>query len=340
MKICPRCQKTYSDDNLNFCLEDGSVLTQASQAPQTVFVNQPQATAPQQQMPSQPQSIGGGQPPWNVGAPQQQYSMQPPKKSSKTWIWVLLILGVLALVCGGGLVGFFAFVSSQNDRVANVGNTGTTNTNKTTFSTNKTAPPSNSTNSNTSSTIPTSSRTDLSTVDLSKWVGKPSDFGNKEFTNGEFLMSSKKKGFYYVLVAPDDAPDDYKTEKADTRVTLRNVDNAAGSLGYGLIFHSNPTPLVQDYAFLIDTKRGKYRVASHTPSNEKSVVPWTTSSAIKPGSEENVLEARDQNGTVDLYINGTKVTSIKNTDGYSGGVAGLYSGDGVKIAFKNLELRK
>ena len=27
MKICPRCQTTYADDNLNFCLEDGSTLT-------------------------------------------------------------------------------------------------------------------------------------------------------------------------------------------------------------------------------------------------------------------------------------------------------------------------
>ena len=100
MKICPRCQKTYSDDNLNFCLEDGSVLTQAAAQPPppTVFINQPTPTQPQQGMPSQP----GAQPQWNT-APQQ-YA-QAPKKSSTTWIWVLLILGVLVLLCGGGFVG-------------------------------------------------------------------------------------------------------------------------------------------------------------------------------------------------------------------------------------------
>ena len=32
MKICPRCQKTYADDNLNFCLEDGSVHLSAGDA--------------------------------------------------------------------------------------------------------------------------------------------------------------------------------------------------------------------------------------------------------------------------------------------------------------------
>src|SRR5205814_1372101 len=85
MKICPRCQKTYADDNLNFCLEDGSVLTQgpAEALPQTVIMNEPRMTQPQHQpMPSQP----GSQPAWNTP---QQYSMQPPAKSSKTWIWVV-----------------------------------------------------------------------------------------------------------------------------------------------------------------------------------------------------------------------------------------------------------
>ena len=152
----------------------------------------------------------------------------------------------------------------------------------------------------------------------------------------ELLMGSKQKGFYYVLVAPDE----YGTDDADTRVTLRNVDNASGSLGYGLIFHSSPTPLQQDYAFLIDTKRKKYRVVNHAPQKESSVVNWTTSSAIKDGSAENTLEVRDMDDKIDLYINGTMVTSIKNTFGFAGGVPGLYSGDGVKIAFKDFEVRK
>ncbi|MFZ1699623.1 MAG: hypothetical protein WBO10_05810 [Pyrinomonadaceae bacterium] len=325
MKICPRCQKTYSDENLNFCLEDGSVLTQASAPapPPTVMVNQAQPTQPQPQV--------TGQPAWNT--PQQpQGSMQPAKKSSKMWIWVVLILGAVVLVCGGGLVGLFVIGSQmENDKLAESDSkTTTANSTKTgnfgTTSNNSTSP----TNSS------TSSRTDLETVDLKPWVKEFSAYGNTEFTDGEFVMSAKKKGFYYVLVAPEE----YSTEKADTRVTLRNVDNASGSLGYGLIFHSDPTPLQKDYAFLIDTKRKKYRVVYHTPQNEKAVVNWTTSAAIREGSEENILEARDTDDKIELYINGTMVTSIRNVHGYDGGVAGLYAGDGVKVAFKNLEIRK
>lgn len=324
MKICPRCQKTYADDNLNFCLEDGSVLNQAGdQAPQTVFINEPRPTAQPPQVPSQ-----GA---WNT--PQQAYSMQPPaKKSSKAWVWVLVILGAVVLVCGGGFAGlvFIGMNAEKNKTEVTTTNSRTTNT-----TSNRNTSFSNSSTTSNNSTS-TSSRSDLETVDLEPWVKDFSAFGNTEYTNGEFIMSSKKKGFYYVLVAPEE----YKTEKADTRVTLRNIDNAAGSLGYGLIFHSNPTPLQQGYAFLIDTKRKKYRVVHHEPQNEKSVVTWTTSTAIKEGSEENVLEARDLADKIELYINGTMVTSIKNVYGYNGGVPGLYAGDGVKVAFKNLEIRK
>ena len=330
MKICPRCQKTYVDDNLNFCLEDGSVLSQASQAPpQTVMMAEPRPTQPQPQMASHP----GSQQSWNTP---QQYSMQPPKKASKTWVWVLLILGVVVLVCGGGSAVLVLFsmnagkntadIAPMNNRTSPpVANKGANNTSQ-----------SNSSTASNNASPSASSRTDLETVDLEPWVKEFSAYGNTEFTGGEFVMSSKKKDFYYVLVAPEE----YKTEKADTRVTLRNVDNVAGNLGFGLIFHSNPMPLQQGYAFLIDTKKKRYRVARHEPQNEKSVQSWTTSPAIREGSEENTLEVRDLDDKIELYINGTMVTSIKNLYGYSGGVPGLYAGDGVKVAFKNLEIRK
>lgn len=314
MKICPRCQKTYPDDNLNFCLEDGSTLTAAAAEPApTLLMNQPQTTG-QQQAP-------GTQSAWNT--PPQQYSMQPQKKSSKTWIWVVLILGVLVLVCGGGFLGFLFYVGSQAEKTVNLAN-----------SIERPPPPANK--GSNSTTPSTSGRTDLETVDLVAMGNQPSVYGKVEVNGDELSIASTGKLYYFVLVAPAQ----YTTDDADTRVTLRNVDNASGSLGYGLIFHSNPTPLQQDYAFLIDTKRKKYRVVHHEPKKETPVVSWTSSPAIKDGTAENTLEARDLDDKIELYINGTMVTSIKNVYGYTGGVPGIYSGDGVKIAFKNLEIRK
>jgi hypothetical protein len=323
MKVCPRCQKTYTDDNLNFCLEDGSVLSQAGNAPlpETVLINQPRITTPNQPMGSQP----GGQPgaqqaSW--GSSPQQYSMQPAKKSSKTWVWVLLILGLVAVVCGGGLVGFFAYVAS-------VGNTTTSGRNT------YTAPPSPATTPGTKSTS-TNGRTDVQEINMEGWVQEFSVFGNTEYTNSEFIMGSKQKGYYYVLVARDT----HKYDKADVSVTVRNIDNANSSMGYGLIFHSNPQPLTQDYAFLIDTKKKRYRVVHHQPQKETAVVPWTSSPAIKEGTEANVLEAKDDGDNINLYINGEMVKTIKNVHGYKDGVPGVYSGDAVKAAFSKLEVRK
>ena len=56
MKQCPRCSQTYSDDELNFCLDDGELLTAfvkepqstryADDAPPTVMLNQARVTNP------------------------------------------------------------------------------------------------------------------------------------------------------------------------------------------------------------------------------------------------------------------------------------------------------
>ncbi len=324
MKICPKCQKTYTDENLNFCLDDGTVLAQAGgEMPPTVLLNQTRVTEQSPQIPSQQMQQGGQ---WNTAQPQ--YSAQP-KKSSKTWIWVLLILGSLVLLCGGGFVGFIVYVGSQVD-TANVSSNNNSRTTPTPKGGDKTPVPSNST------TNTTSERTDVEKIDLEPWSKSFSAYGTKEFVGGELLLASKQKGFYYVLAGSEEN----KTEDADTSVTVRNVDNANSSLGYGLVFHSNPTPLQQGYAFLINSKTRKYKVVNHIPGDEKIVVAWTGSDAIRDGSQENTLEVRDLSDKIELYINGKMVNSIKNVYGYAGGVCGLYSGDGVKIAFKDLQIRR
>lgn len=324
MKICPTCRKTYADDNLNFCLEDGSVLTFASnEPPATVMMGQPRPTDPTAVFPST--SNQGIQSTFGQQA-SQPYSMQQPKKSSKAWLWIVGIVGIVLLLCGGGFAGLLFIGMQANQNQAN----------------NSSYPPPNNGRGNTGpSPAPspfssTTSSSDVETVDLSFWVKDSSVWGTTEMSGDEFLMAAKQKGYYYVLVAPDD----YTTDGKNVRVTVRNVDNANSSLGYGLIFHSAPTPLTKDYAFLIDTKRKKYRVVRHEPSKETSMVSWKDSNAIKDGTQENVLEARDKGDTIELYINGEMVTSIKDQFGYPNGVPGLYSGDGAKIGFKKLEIWK
>ena len=46
MKVCPKCSKTYDDENLNFCLEDGELLmeTKTNDAPPTIMMGSPRQT--------------------------------------------------------------------------------------------------------------------------------------------------------------------------------------------------------------------------------------------------------------------------------------------------------
>lgn len=314
MKICPTCRKTYTDDGLNFCLDDGSVLqfSMSDPPPDTVMMQQP--------LPTDPGSVGGQKQPTLNTTWQQtpQYSIQP-QKSSKKWVWIVGVLGIALLLCGGGIAGFFvlAMMNAEPTVVSN-DNTGRP----------QPSPSVSSTSTNTTGAA--------EVVDLSKWVRASSAFGTTEFINGEFQMAAKQKGYYYVLVAPAE----YTTESAATSVKVRNINDSASKLGYGLIFLSNPKPLIQGYAFLIDTQRKSYRIVRHEPQKEMVVVAWTKSDAIKAGSQENILEADHKNDMIELKINGQTVTSIRNVYGYQGGVAGLYSGDAAKIGFRDLTIRR
>lgn len=314
MKICPNCQKTYTDDDLNFCLDDGAILNQLNQTnsnalPETVLINQTRTTTPNQPYGNEPPAQGN----WNNPA---QFTMQP-KKSSKTWIWVVGILGFTVLLCGGGFVGFVAWVGTLD-----------TNTNS--------ANGSNSRIANTAATATPTDRTNVEKIDLSKWVIKDSEFGITEFSNGELTVSSRKKGFYYVIAGTNKE----KSENATSKVTVRNVEQAVTNLGFGLIVHSQTTPLKQGYGFLIDSDKKRYRIVYHQPGKETATVNWTNSSAIKDGTSENTLEVRDADGKMDFYINGDLITSVRNVYGYKGGVIGIYSGDALKVAFSNLEIKK
>lgn len=320
MKICPICRTTYDDDGLNFCLEDGSVLTFTSpEAAPTVVMNHPRVTSP-----SPGPGVRTSLDAQNAGS----YSLQPKKKSSKTWLWVLGIFGLLILLCGGGFAALFIYVASvaNSNSISNStkGTTNSTNTKSNTFT------------SGTPNASPGSTTAEAREVDLAELVKESSIYGKTEFKDGELLMASNEKGYYYVLVLPDD----FKTEGARTRVTVRNPDDADSDLGYGLIFHSKTTPLESDYAFLIDAKRRRFRVVRHEPEDEITVTPWTSSTLINTGTAANTLEALDKGDKIELYVNGQIATTITNKRGPKTGVPGLYSGDGVKIGFSEMQIAK
>jgi len=134
MKICPNCQQKYTDENLNFCLNDGGILTEIDDAPPTVMMNQARTTnesnwanpdpfAPWQSQPIQQQQQNAPfQQQQNMQFGQPSYA-QGNDQTLPTISLVLGILSVLLICCYGGfyfgiaaiIVGFIGMNNAKNN---------------------------------------------------------------------------------------------------------------------------------------------------------------------------------------------------------------------------------
>lgn len=116
MKICPACQTQYTDETLNFCLQDGTPLV-ARSAPTVAFNEQETVVATR---PTNPASVGYGIPP---------PADSPAPGSRRGFLMAVLFFAALGLVVFGG-VGIWLVLSGRtpysrpNPLVANSGSDG------------------------------------------------------------------------------------------------------------------------------------------------------------------------------------------------------------------------
>src|SRR2546428_11220132 len=101
MKSCPVCNRTYTDETLRFCLEDGTPL-----------VSQEQTTAPTVMMPAQPPPTVAYDPGrvTNQGPPSWTLDAQP-KPKRRVWPWVVAALVLLLIFGVGSIVAIVWMVS-------------------------------------------------------------------------------------------------------------------------------------------------------------------------------------------------------------------------------------
>lgn len=128
MKICTVCNRTYSDESLNFCLDDGGALTKyGDNAPPTIMMDAPRTTDQ-----SNWQNMGTGSP-WSDQANQQQNMQQAQaafpsatKSNDQTLPIISLVLGVLSLLlfccyagiplgAGAVIVGYLGMSNANKD---------------------------------------------------------------------------------------------------------------------------------------------------------------------------------------------------------------------------------
>src|ERR1044072_2159679 len=120
MKICPNCQQKYPDDDLNFCLNDGGILTKVIEdAPPTILLNKPRTT--NQNWSYQEPWNDPFAPWWQDAQPPAPY--QDPNMMRQPWSQgvdqtlpiISLVLGILSVVftcwCGGFYFGIAALIT-------------------------------------------------------------------------------------------------------------------------------------------------------------------------------------------------------------------------------------
>jgi hypothetical protein len=307
MKNCPKCQKQYADESLNFCLNCGAGLVFYGQIAPTIVMPESRQTA-NSPFQNQPRTL--------------QNSSPIPKKKSNAWIWLVGIFTVLFLIGGIAVVGLILIAANLPD---------TDKTEQKSIVKPKDSPPTENNKSVSPQNVAIKDN-------LAKWSFDDLTVGKSTFVGNELEMNSIDNSHYFILTTPDN---EFRTENATTKLTIRNPNNQSTSLGYGLLIHCDEyTPGEKDYAFLIDSKNGGYRVAKHKETKETVLIPWTKSKSINIGSEYNEIEVKDSKDSMEFYINGDLVTTVKHSDGNTNGITGLYTGTGFPISFSNLEIRK
>jgi ketosteroid isomerase-like protein len=106
VKRCPTCNRTFTDQNLSFCLDDGTPLVTSDSADETTLLMSPEAKDS-----STASSNSSGEPapvyqPPSPYAPAGSYNQ--PKR--KTWPWILGILAVVFVVFAGLGIAAVVFI--------------------------------------------------------------------------------------------------------------------------------------------------------------------------------------------------------------------------------------
>jgi hypothetical protein len=118
MKICPQCRNTYTDDNLKYCLQDGTPLVGqgASQSDWGEAETIVSPKAPAQVTWQNPSTQNPSAPDWsNVTNPQTEI---PPAEKSRTGLIVALTAMITLIVIGGAVAGYLFFGRDRKVEVA------------------------------------------------------------------------------------------------------------------------------------------------------------------------------------------------------------------------------
>lgn len=324
MKRCPNCNRTYTDDSLSFCLQDGTPLV-APEAPPARYETSP----PSRHSQSRPSPPGTGMTPPDTPlvnqmrvSPTWSPMPGPQPRGRSVWPWIIGIVLILAFMGLGVAILILALTNMKRTNPNVNVNVRTVNRNT------------NQWNANVNSARPTHSD-DFS---VQNWLTGTYAYGTAWYKDGEYHLRAKPGG-YIVMYAPNK---NYQTENANVRVTTRSVEGDSPTIGYGLVVHSEKAKGSEDighYAFLIRNETAAdFQVVRYRGATKYVVKDWTRSPYIRTGTNTNQLQVVARNRLLTFYVNGQMMTSVIAMPNLVRGVVGFYTSDAHEVAFDNLEI--
>ena len=291
-----------------------AATTQEQVPPATVMMPAPPESKPNPQFPTSAQPETPTAPRVDTGSS---------GGGSRTLLWVAMILGGVILLCGGGFVGLVAVGVITDD-----GTDGPPE---------RKEQPATPTPSLVGSPNGDPSRKLVKSIDPRDW--------ESNIVEGEFIQADSrsnglelksKKGYFYVILTKNEG-----TYDRSTLLTVKNRTGRRALSGFGLVIHSYADSVLErDYAFVIRSDNGTFRIIRHENKKERDLVKWTKSRAIKRGTADNDLEIRASGDRLRFYINGELVKTLRDYTNYKKGVAGVYTSDTAPIVFRKMEIRE
>jgi hypothetical protein len=351
MKQCPACNRTYTDADLLFCLEDGTQLQSVgfggSDSPTTLDANA--NYDPNKTLAFSSPARETSPPPTNVYAPapvsqppaQQQWSPSPSytppaaaqtarKSGSKGWI-IAAIAAVVVL--GVGIVVLLAIIGKDSSSANN------NNNNQAVVNKNNNSGNTNANTSNRNISVTPSANLLKDDFSTQNWPTGDSAYGSF-YEDGEYHMKGKPN--LYVYMFPYNSAN-YMSKNADVKVTARSVDGKSPGFGYGLIMHgkNNTNSKLDGYGFLIYTGSSpKYEIVKFNGGTSTEIVKWEDTTVLRTGTTPNQIEVRAKDAQLSFYINGQFVKSITDTSNITDGYVGLYTTETNEVAFDDMEITR
>lgn len=148
------------------------------------------------------------------------------------------------------------------------------------------------------------------------WYLEDDDHTIIDLKDNKLVMTSiQPVGWYGWTIHPPRLGDHYLEAKI-------HVKECSGNDSYGMIFRAG-----DNYAsgyFLGLTCDGKYNLRTYGQNAFRNLVEWTTSDAIKAGSDQtNRLGVKSEGSRLTIYINGKMVREVQDNT-FSNGMFGFF----------------